>query len=218
MSVRASLEALTARARKEAERNRRRAEKLVAQIERAKHRIAESFYEIGTALVSLSEPRHYGALGYRSFTALLADRRFLSKATALSLMAVARSFRRSQALALGHAKAFALTRYVDATPVADVAHLLAEADAPIGGKPLSALSVRDLSRATASLRARRRRTPEERAAQRTAREAQTALRHRGATGLEVTPTRRDGAWWVRIELPLTSVPALLGRRVGTRAR
>jgi hypothetical protein len=204
----AALKTLTAKARGQVDRNRRRAETLLATIERAKRRIAQGFYQVGTALNALAEPRHYGALGYASITALLADRKVLPRTTAFELMAIARSFTREQALALGSAKAVALVRYVEATPAEDVARVLVDSDAKIGNRPLSKLSVRDVLAATTALRTRARRRsadPAERAARKAARDMQTTLRKTVSRALTTELQRKDGRWWVRIEVPVEAI-------------
>ena len=103
------------------ERNRRIGERLIAEIERRRARIRKEFYEIGICLQQLAAPKIYAALGFASFGELLDGRGLLTRSQAYRLVAVVGGFTKEQALAIGAEKAYALTRYVAATPAEDVA-------------------------------------------------------------------------------------------------
>ena len=196
-----------------AERNRRKGEGLVGEIERRKARIRREFWEIGVALSRLAEPAIYASMGFGSFGELLDGRGLFARSHAHRLVEVARTFTREQALALGAEKAFALTRYVAATPEQDIAGSLVEADARIDGKRLSAISLRQLEAATKAVRGKGRkatRDPLERAARSAARGAQAALRKRGARGARASAVRADGVWVVRIEVPMEVLEVITG--------
>jgi len=127
---------------------RRKGEALIVDIRKRKARIAEDFYEIGKALDQLADPRVFGPLGYKTFEDLLTNRKLMSRMQAFKLMLVARTYPKALALKLGVEKAYGLHRYVMATPAEDLAVELARRDARIAGRPISALSLKDLHDAT----------------------------------------------------------------------
>jgi len=145
----------TAKERKELARDRERGEDLLALIERRKSVIVESFYDLGVALRELLRRELFRALGHASFKALLAERQVMSEAQAYKLIALVEHLPREEALRLGQEKAAALVAYAEATPEPDRPAELARADAPIGGKPLSKVSVRDLKAAAVAARGKR---------------------------------------------------------------
>jgi len=145
----------TAKERKQLARDRERGEDLLALIERRKSVIVESFYDLGVALRELLRRELYRALGHPSFKALLEERRVMSEAQAYKLIALVEHLPREEALRLGQEKAAALVAYAEATPEPDRPAELARTDAPIGGKPLSKVSVRDLKAAAVASRAKR---------------------------------------------------------------
>jgi len=152
-------------------------------------------------------------MGFGSFGELLEGRGLFARSHAHRLVEVARTFTKAQAISLGAEKAFALTRYVAATPEEDIAGSLVDADARIDGKRLSVISVREIEAATKGVRAkgkRRVRDPLERAARSAARRAQAAVRKRGARGARASAVRTGGAWVVRIEVPMEAVEAITG--------
>jgi hypothetical protein len=196
-------------------RLRRRGEELIAEVLRRKARVSREFYEIGMALGELAQARMYVALGYGSFGELLDDRSLFQRMHAHRLVAVARAFTRDQALGLGAEKAYALTRYVAATPADELASALVDADAAIDGKRVSVISVRELAAAARAIRAEGRggqRDPEERAARAAARAAQARFRRQGARGAVASAVRHEGAWVVRIDVPVAHVGRILGSR------
>lgn len=193
-------------------KNRAEGEKLVREIVRRRKRIKKEFWEIGTALARLAEPAMYLSMGFKSFAQLLAGRELFGRSHAHRLVEVAKTFTREQALALGAEKAFALARYVAATPEDDLAGAMVDEDAPIGGKPVSAMSLRDLEAATKSVRQaranNRAKDPLERGARAAARAAQAALRRLGAEGARATVLRERGSWIVRVDLSVAAASAI----------
>jgi hypothetical protein len=134
----------------------RRASELLALIARRKARIVEDFYDIGEALRELFHKELYRALGHRSFEAMLKAHDVMSATQARKLITLVERIPRAEALALGQEKAYALVSYTTATPEPDVPAELARADAKIGGKKLSKVSVRGLEAAAKQARGRAR--------------------------------------------------------------
>ncbi|MBW2460527.1 MAG: hypothetical protein JRH11_02690 [Deltaproteobacteria bacterium] len=184
-------------------KNKTKAERLIVQIQKRQARIAEDFYQIGVALKALSGPAVYQAAGHKSFKELLGARRLVKTTTAYKLIAVVDHYSKLQAQQLGLEKAYALTRFVAATPAADLAAVLVRENPLIGRIPLDRISVRDLNLATA--RVRRAATkptadPEAKAARRTARALQRTLRAAGAGSAKVRAVRLEGEWHVRTDM------------------
>jgi hypothetical protein len=161
------------------ERNKSRAEALLALIARRKQRMVEDFYDVGEALKELLDQQLFAALGFASFEAMLAANDVMGLTQAKRLIALVASVPRDHALALGQEKAYELVAYTAATPELDTPAELAKADARIGGKPLSKASVRELRAATQSVRAKQRaakpKSKAEREAERAAREARAKV-------------------------------------------
>lgn len=112
-------------------------------------------------------------------------------------------------------KAYALSRYVAATPADELASALVDADETIDGKRVSVISVRQLEAAARAVRAqgqRRPREPEERAARAAARTAQAGLRRKGVRGATASAIRQDGAWIVRIEVAVSAIDKVVRLR------
>lgn len=192
---------------------RTRAESLLAEIERRKQRIAEDFYDIGVNLRELSEKKLFGALGYPTFAAMLADRKVMSLSQAHRLIRIVRTLPRDKALAVGSEKAALLTGYSEATPEPDTPEWLLDEGTLPGGKRVADASTREIATALKEVRAKskpRKKTPEETAAQADARKAQAALRKRGAKGATVEVVRRAGGFWLRCEVPATSAALFSG--------
>ncbi len=137
---------------KQAEAKRRRAEALLALVQRRKQRITEDFYDIGEALRELLRKELYKALGFASFDELVETHELMGREQARKLITLVEHVPREEALKLGQEKAYALVAYTVATPEADVPAELARTDAKIGGKPLSKASVRDIQAAAAEVR------------------------------------------------------------------
>jgi len=148
--------AKTASAQAQAKRQRdaRRAEALIALVERRKQRITEDFYDIGEALREILRKTLYAALGYATFEELLRARKLMSLAQAKKLIRLVDGIPRQEALALGQEKAYALVAYTAATPEADVPAELVRASAAIAGKPIQKASKREIQEATAKLRSK----------------------------------------------------------------
>lgn len=193
---------------------RQRAEGLVVEVQKRRQRIADDYYELGVALRKLSHPRMYRALGYASFEELLDGRRLGSRMQALKLTEVAGAFTKAQALALGVEKAYALVRYVEATPAADVARELAARNARIGDVRISAMSVSELRAATKRARSRGQADLDPAAARRARREAtrvQRALRARGLKAAKVRASAHGTRWVLQVEVPVEDADELLGQ-------
>lgn len=191
----------------------RRAEELLALVARRKQRIAEDFYEIGTALREIERKKLYVALGYRSFAALLDKRDVMSERTARKLIEIVEAVPRGRALELGSEKAYALARLAAATPdVDDVDDLLTKGVRVRGKKrSVAELSSEKIAAVAREVRPKKR-AEGEREAKSAARTLQTTLRSRGARHLEAEAIRRGTEWHVRIDVPLTEASVL------TRAR
>lgn len=190
-----------------------RAESLLAEIERRKQRIAEDFYDIGVNLRELSEKKLFGALGYPTFAAMLAERKVMSLSQAHRLIRIVRTLPRDKALAVGSEKAALLTGYSEATPEPDTPEWLLDEGKLPGGKRVADASTREIATALKEARAKskpRKKTPEETTAEADARKAQAALRKRGAKGATVEVVRRAGGFWLRCEVPATSAALFSG--------
>ncbi|RLB49299.1 MAG: hypothetical protein DRJ42_21330 [Deltaproteobacteria bacterium] len=105
-------------------KNKKEAERLIVQIQKRQARIAEDFYQMGGALKALSRPALCDAAGHESFKHLLSARRLLKPTTADKLIAVVDHYSKAQAQELGLEKAYALSRFVAATPAAGLAAVL----------------------------------------------------------------------------------------------
>lgn len=213
------VQALAAMASARAKTDRaREARALLETIARKIAAAEESFYEIGAALARLRDPAMFGALGFATYEALLASIPKLSREVAYRCVRIATSYDEPTALALSQGKALALLTYVDATPEPDDAQALAEADANIGGLPISEHTAEGILRAAAEARP---------PSKRRAREGEDEARHAGAElekrlrkGLggpvEVRVARRKKAWRLVVDLPAASAAriAVTGSRGG----
>lgn len=211
----ARLEQLTSRAKKVQKDNRIRARGLVADIRKRLERIQEDFHAIGRLLTRLRNQKLYTALGYDSFEALLAGEKLMSVTTAYRMMRVATAFDARSAKSLGLQKAYALHAYTEATPIDDIAKILAAGDARVGKSktPVSEISVRELRAETRrQLRTTGKRKPsdEEKKARAAARAVQRALRKRGATDARAEAKRIDGRWRVLIDVDPAHADVIAG--------
>ncbi len=182
---------------------REEAERLVQSILLRRRRIAEEFYAMGLELRELSRPEIYKVLGHASFGELLEKRKIVNRMTALRLISVVEALPIGAAIKLGLEKAYALVRYVEATPAADVAKDIFMRDALVGGKPISEATVREIVEATKQVRGERprdSRDPDAKEARGAARVLQRALRKAGAKGVTARGAWERGAWWVRVEM------------------
>ena len=144
---------------KQAEAKRRRAQALLALVQRRKQRITEDFYDIGEALRELLRKELYKALGFASFDELVVTHELMSGEQARKLIMLVEHMPREEALQLGQEKAYALVAYTLATPEADVPAELVRTDAKLGDKPVSKASVRDLKVAAAEVRKKQPKKP-----------------------------------------------------------
>lgn len=191
-SARALATRAAAAAAAKREGDKRKAESLLALIDRRKARITEDFYDIGEALRDLLRKDLFRALGFASFEAMLAARHVMSSTQAFKLVRLVENLPRDEAVRLGQEKAYALVAYAAATPEADVPADLARADAKVGAKPLSKSSLRDIETAAAGARATAPKKPlsaaarQRRAADRVVeRTARAVLRGAGISRVEV---------------------------------
>lgn len=183
----------------------RRAEELIDLIVRRKSAVAEAFYDIGEALHEILKKKLYAPLGYKSFDALLAARKLMSRAQASKLIEVSRAMSRDQAITLGFTKAYAAARLVAATPEPDtVAGLLTSGVKTgkhgHGRKNLTAMSAREVKEAAQKARQKKTgKSPEEKAAEASAKRARTALVAAGFKVVACDTIHRSMEWVVRIE-------------------
>jgi hypothetical protein len=215
-AVRDALEALIAQAKAARSAQRPRAEALLERVRRGRADLRAGFFDAGLALAELLEQRLYLVLEHRSFAAMLAEQRLMSQTAATRLIAMARVLPRSTALQLGPERAFEWLRLLRlrAGPRADAADLRRLASGPpeVDGRPVEAMSTRELAALRRDLRARHDaagRDPDFLAAQRATRALVHYLRRRGAGDARVLPRRTRGGWHVQIDLALPCAEALL---------
>lgn len=144
----------TAKAAKRAseKENRRRCEELLALITRKKNEIVEAFYDIGDALREILRKQLYQSLKFVSFDELLKERKVMSATRAYKLMKIVEKVPRDTALLLGQEKAFAMVLYTEATPEKDSVDELLKSNAVVGEVPVKKASVREVEKATKSVR------------------------------------------------------------------
>ncbi|RLB45932.1 MAG: hypothetical protein DRJ42_28850 [Deltaproteobacteria bacterium] len=184
-------------------KNKARAERLIAELEEFRARMPEDFYRHGLALAELSRPALYAAAGHKNFRELLRARRLVGASTAYKLIAVVHNYPRAQAEGLGFAVAYALTRFVAATPEDDRASRLVAGNVMIGRTPVDRITVRQLNAATERVRraaAKPTKDPEAKAARRAGRELQKRLRAAGAGSAKVKAVRLEGEWCLRTDM------------------
>jgi hypothetical protein len=191
----------------------RRAEELLAEIQRKKDLVAESFVDIGEALLELDKKKLWAALGYSSLSHLLSARNVMGRSQAFKLMAVVRSLPRRQALALGAEKAYALIRYAHASPTLERPTDVLAHGIVIDGKrkPIAELTARDIVRQaqeTAEAKATRS-DPERKAAHKAAATVQRALAKRGVHAT-VSAVRVSGTWLLDVRAPADAFARALG--------
>jgi len=183
----------------------RRAEELIDLIARRAAGIAEAFYDIGEALHEILKKKLYGALGYKSFDAMLAERKLMSRAQASKLIEVARAMSRDEAITLGFAKAYAAARLVAATPEPDtVAGLLTSGvktgKAGHGRKKLEGMTAREVAKMAQNVRRKKEgKSDEQKAAEAAAKRARKLLASDGFKVVKCEVVRRSMVWIVSIE-------------------
>lgn len=214
MTQRSSAIALRDAVRVSAVEQRERAHDLLAHIQRNATAIKEAFFEIGQALAELNNNRLYLALGHQTFAEMLTARGLFSQAQANKLIAVATLMPRETALLLGQERSYLLTRYAQLTEHGGSISALLRKDPRVGGKRLVDMPVRELAETTRALRERtqpRRTDDGALEVRRQAREAQVALRRKGAVGARVVAVRTGGRWVLRIDVEPRHARALFGR-------
>lgn len=193
---------------------KKRAEALLDLIARRKDRITEDFFEIGKALKELRDKKLHLALGYKSFVAMLEDRKLIGRTQANKLIEIVSRVPLATALKLGPEKAFALVRYTDATEALDTPEGLVEEGATLGTKPAIEASKRDIEQATKKLRRASKakgKKPDAAAveANRLAKRAAAWLRENGAKKAHAEALKRKDGHFVTITLSVADVTALL---------
>jgi hypothetical protein len=177
-----------------------------------KQRIAEDFYDIGLSLEELLKKKLYLPLGYKSFADMLRGRAVMSAAQANKLIQLVSTVPREEALAYGQEKAIALVEYARATPELDTPQTLFEKGTLSDGKAIAGASVRELKEGAKRVRKAEGKSKPKSAAARAAEDEAKAmrawLRGRGARTASVEPIQRDGAAWIRIELPASAAAKL----------
>ena len=189
---------------------RRKAERLLADIATRKARITSDFYAIGAALDVIMRERLYAALGHASFDEMLAERKVMGRSQAYKLLAVVRALPKRKATELGLEKASALAQLPKATPEDDTAAELAgKVVRTTKGKPAklgSNMSVREIEKATRTIRKRHDHPdPEATAARRATAAAERALRKAGVDRPDVAPKNKRGRWYAEIVIPLETL-------------
>jgi hypothetical protein len=191
----------------------RRAEELIAEIHRKKELVAESFVDIGEALLELDKKKLWAAVGYASLTELLTARDLMGRSQAFKLMAVVRSLPRRQALALGPEKAYALIRYAHATKALERPTDVLTHGIVVDGKRrrVEDLTARDIVRqAQETVDAQAiRRDPARKAAEKARSAVERALGKRGVHAT-VTLVRTAGAWVCDVRAPVDDLARALG--------
>ncbi|MBI2393101.1 MAG: hypothetical protein HYV09_26185 [Deltaproteobacteria bacterium] len=203
---------LLAAARKASTAAGKRAEELLALIERRKARIAEDFYEIGLALAEIRKKKLFVALGYSSFGGLLAARKVMSRRTAEKLIGVVSNVPRPKAMELGPEKAYALARLVATTPELDTIDEVLEEGVRVGKgrKKIAGASAREIEEAARAVRAKTEKPdPREVAADKAARTLQAAVRAAGGKGATATASRAKGGFEIVLRVDAARVEALV---------
>jgi hypothetical protein len=191
----------------------RKAESLIALIERRKERIAEDYWDIGAALLELQKKKLYAAIGYRSMEQLVVMRKIVSWTMCKQLVEIAGSMDRDDAVAIGSSeKAYYLARYVDRTPAIDTVKAFVASGVPINRRtrPINEVSAADLRAATKRVRAKTAPLAADKEladAQREAKRAEAKAKKRGVP-IEIEVFRRDGELLFRAEGALTELTKL----------
>ena len=192
----------------------RRVEDLVELVRRRLTHIAEDFYDMGVALRELASPRLYTAVGCTSFEDLLAKYHLGSHTQAYRAMAVVKAFpNRDEAIGLGFEKCAAILSYASATKKPDVAREITAAG-KLAGKPLAALSAREIDKETSRVRKiqRAKGPPTEREvrASRAARELKAWLGKHHARAAAIDVHEEHHELWVDVRFSLAALETMLG--------
>jgi hypothetical protein len=189
-----------------------RAEALLAEIQQKKQLVAETFIDIGLALVELDEKKLWASLGYASLSKMLRARAVMGRSQAFKLMAVVRALPRRDALALGPEKAYALVRYASAPSVKERVTDIVDRGMLVRGRrrPLDEMTAREIARAAQRAAPRpRRNDPEEREATRAVEEARRVLAKRGVHAT-IELRRTPGAFTCELRVPVAELVRALG--------
>lgn len=197
----------------------RRAEALVAAIERQKGTIGAGFYEIGRALAQLVDEKLHVPLGYASFAALVEERKLMSRAFAWQLIAIYRAIPKETVQQLGPQKAFEWLRLLraEAGPNAgdDEVQERAAGEPVVAGLSVAEMTVAQLAELRRKFQERQdaaRRDPGAAEARRTARALGQHLQRIGAEEAEVSSRYVRGTWQIRVVLDVPSAQAICGRK------
>ncbi len=203
--------ALSADAKKQLATNKRRATSMLALIERRKTRITEDFYDIGEALKEILDAKLYLSIGFESFDQMLEARKVMAHTQAFKLIRLVEGIPRDEALRLGQEKAYALVTYTAATPEDDVPAALVRRNAQIDGKPVSAMSMRELRAAATSARAATKR-PETPAAKAKAKADQAVVKTAKALLKRVGVSKPDIQ--VKKDMVVVTIPRTVLEKLG----
>jgi hypothetical protein len=199
----------------------------IALVERKREVIADSFYDIGEALVRLKRPGVAESIGRKSFRELCEKDLSMSLSAAEELIAIVTNVPRGDALRMGQERARALVHLAKATPELDTPRSLEKAKRKLpSGNTLdvSTASTRDLHAAAKEIRGAARtgrpkgRTTTEEERARAAR-LQTALHGAGVPRAKVTAvaTKPGQEAELRIEHIPVSALAKLRAALGKKA-
>jgi hypothetical protein len=210
---------LVAEAQANQEVLRREAEALLAIVEQHKAGIGVSFYEIGRALTELLDRKLCVVVGYKTFAAMVVQRKLMSPSLAWRFVAIYRSIPKGLAQKLGPERAFEWLRVLrlEAGPQAEPAAVqsLAAAKPEVAGRPVTELSSSDLAAFREKMKQRQaaaRRDPGATEAHRAARALAQRLGHLGAADARVTVRFSRNAWRIRAEMSVADAKALSGGR------
>lgn len=211
----AAILAVVAEAKLATNANKKRAQLLLDLIARRAVRMTEDFYEVGKALKELSDRKLHVALGFASFEAMLDAHGVIGITQARKLIEVVSRVPLSTALELGLEKAFALTRYADATPEPDTPELLATGGT-IGGEPIAKVGRRAIEEETKRLRQKAAEKkglvdPARKEAEKVAKRGLSWLKARGAKKGAVEARRTKQGHLIAITLPVAEASKLFER-------
>ncbi len=193
--------------------NKQRGQTLLDLIARRAARMTEDFYEVGKALKELLAKKLYVALGFPSFEAMLEEHGVIGITQARKLIEVVSRVPLKTALELGLEKAFALTRYADATPELDTPELLVAGGATIAGQSVAKLGRRAIEAETRKLRQKAaaktgKVDPAQRDAEKVAKRGAAWLKARGAKKGAVEARRTKDGHVITITVPVAEAAKL----------
>jgi hypothetical protein len=188
-----------------------RAEALLAEIHQKKQLVAETFIDIGLALVELDRKKLWSVLGYSSLSHMLRARGVMGRSQAWKLMAVVRSLPRRDALALGPEKAYALIRYASTPAVNERPSDIVARGLVVRGRrrPIADVTARELVQKARRASKRSHETGPERDANRAAEHARRVLAKRGAEAT-VSVLKIGGDFVCDVRIPANQIAKALG--------